>query len=173
MSNSKGGPHRTWTGTEPRRDGLIFWISAWVPVLIGIVVIAIESTETFGSNHTSVPLRRLWEALFGAVTDPRWEVIHHILRKCGHFFAYGFIGLAWLRAWWMTLPKSHFFTDAALALLGTGLIASCDEFHQSFLPNRTASVYDVLLDCSGALVLELIVYLFVRAFRPKHLARAA
>jgi VanZ family protein len=173
MSNSKGGSYRTGTSTEPRREALKFWTSAWLPVLIGIVVIAIESTETFGSNHTSGPLRRLWEALFGAVSEPHWDVIHHIIRKAGHFFAYGFIGLAWLRAWWMTLPKSHFFTDAALALLGTGLIASCDEFHQSFLPNRTASVYDVLLDCSGALVLELIVYLFVRAFRPKRLARAA
>jgi VanZ family protein len=165
MSNSKRG----LTGFK----ALKFWTSAWLPVLIGIVVIAIESTETFGSNHTSAPLRRLWQALFGAVTDPRWDVIHHILRKCGHFFAYGFIGLAWLRAWWMTLPKSHFFADASLALFGTALIASCDEFHQSFLPNRTASVYDVLIDCSGALVLELVVYLFVRAFRPKHLARAA
>jgi len=173
MSNSKVGPYHTSTRTEPRRDGLKFWTSAWLPVLIGILIIVIESTETFGSNHTSVPLRRLWEALFGVVTDPHWDVIHHILRKCGHFFAYGFIGLAWLRAWWMTLPKSRFFPDAALALLGTALIASCDEFHQSFLPNRTASVYDVLLDCSGALVLELIVYLFVRTFRPKHLARAA
>jgi VanZ family protein len=165
MSNSKRGA----SGFEAFK----FWTSAWLPVLIGIVVIAIESTETFGSNHTSGPLRRLWEALFGAVTEPRWDVIHHIIRKCGHFFAYGFIGLAWLRAWWMTLPKSHFFTDAALALFGTALIASCDEFHQSFLPNRTASVYDVLLDCSGALVLELLVYLFVRAFRPKRLAHAA
>ena len=164
------------SNSSRRRSGfesLKFWISAWLPVLIGIVVIGIESTEAFGSNHTSGPLRRLWEALFGAVSEPRWELIHHLIRKCGHFFAYGFIGLAWLRAWWMTLPKSQFFTDACLALLGTALIASCDEFHQSFLPNRTASVYDVLIDCSGALVLELIVYLFVRAFRPKRLARAA
>jgi VanZ family protein len=137
------------------------------------VVIAIESTEMFGANFTSGPLRSLWEALFGAVSDSRWDVIHHIIRKCGHFIAYGFIGLAWLRAWWMTLPKSRFFTDAALALLGTALIASCDEFHQTFLPNRTGTFSDVLLDCSGALVLELIVYLFARAFRPKHLARAA
>jgi VanZ family protein len=171
MSNSNAGPDRARTASQ--NGGLKFWTSAWLPVLVGIVVIAIESTETFGSNHTSGPLRRLWEALFGVVTDPRWELIHHIIRKCGHFFAYGFIGLAWLRAWWMTLPKSHFFTDATLALLGTGLIASCDEFHQSFLPNRTASVYDVLIDCSGALVLELLVYLFVRSFRPKRLARAA
>ena len=150
-----------------------YWVKVWLPVVAGICVIALESTEMMGANHTSGPLRRLWEALFGAVTDPRWDIIHNFIRKCGHFFAYGFIGLAWLRAWWMTLPRSDFFTDAALALFGTCLIASCDEFHQSFLPNRTASVYDVLIDCSGALVLELIVYLFVRAFRPKKLARAA
>jgi len=173
MSNSRPGRSHHESRFESRHEALKFWTSAWFPVLIGVIVIAIESTETFGSNHTSGPLRHLWEALFGAVTDPRWDVIHHILRKCGHFFAYGFIGLAWLRAWWMTLPRSDFFTDAALALFGTCLIASCDEFHQSFLPNRTASVYDVLIDCSGALVLELIVYLFVRAFRPKKLARAA
>jgi VanZ family protein len=169
MSSSKRGLSRT----EAQARDLKFWISAWLPVLIGIAIIAIESTETFGSNHTSAPLRRVWEALFGVVTDPRWDVIHHILRKCGHFFAYGFIGLAWLRAWWMTLPLSHFITDATLALLGTALIASCDEIHQTFLPNRTGSAWDVLLDCSGALVLELIVYLFARSFRPKRLARAA
>jgi VanZ family protein len=177
MSNSNPGPSRTRTSTEfrfeSRYDSLKFWTSAWLPVLIGMILIAIESTEIFGANHTSGPLRRLWQALFGAVTDPRWDVIHHLIRKCGHFFAYGFIGLAWLRAWWMTLPKSHFFIDAALALLGTALIASCDEIHQTFLPNRTGSAWDVLLDCSGALVLELIVYLFARTFRPKRLARAA
>jgi VanZ family protein len=165
--------NRVLSPAEPQTKDLKFWIGAWLPVLIGIVIIVIESTETFGSNHTSGPLRRVWEALFGTVTDPRWEVIHHYIRKCGHFFAYGFIGLAWLRAWWMTLPKSHFFTDATLALLGTALIASCDEIHQTFLPNRTGSIWDVLLDCSGALVLELIVYLFARSFRPKRLARAA
>ncbi len=169
MSSSERGS----SGTKSENRDIKFWISTWLPVLIGIAIIAVESTETFGANHTSGPLRRLWEALFGAVTDPRWEVIHHILRKCGHFFAYGFIGLAWLRAWWMTLPKSKFLTDAALALLGTALIASCDEIHQTFLPNRTGTFSDVLLDCSGALVLELIVYLFARSFRPKHLARAA
>jgi VanZ family protein len=165
MSNSKRG----LSGFEAGK----FWISAWLPVLMGILIIAFESTEALGANHTSDPLRRLWEALFGAVTAARWDEIHHMIRKCGHFFAYGFIGLAWLRAWWMTLPKSHFFTDAALALFGTALIASCDEIHQTSLPNRTGSAWDVLIDCSGALVLELIVYLFARGFRLKRLARAA
>jgi VanZ family protein len=72
----------------------------------------------------------------------------------------------------MTLPHSHFPEDAFLALLGTSLIASLDEYHQTFLPNRTGSIWDVLLDCCGALTLQLIVYLYLRIFRPKQLARA-
>jgi hypothetical protein len=41
------------------------------------------------------------------------------------------------------------------------------------LPNRTSSPWDVLLDCTGALTLQLLVYLFMRITRPKQLARAA
>ena len=94
-------------------------------------------------------------------------MIHHILRKCGHFFAYGFIGLAWLRAWWMTMPKSRFFTDAALALFGTGLIASCDEFHQTFIPSRTGTPVDVMLDTAGACAMCLLVWLICWTMRAR------
>lgn len=153
------------------RHELKFWVSAWLPVAIGAGVIALESTELFGANHTSGPLRWLFEILFGAVGNARWEVIHHLIRKSGHFFGYGAIGLVWLRAWWMTLPRSRFLHDAFLALLGTALVASCDEWHQTFLPNRTGSPWDVLLDCCGAIVLQLAVYIYLRLMRPKKLAR--
>jgi len=59
----------------------------------------------------------------------------------------------------MTLPHSRFLQDAVLAPLGTALMASADEYHQSFLPNRTGSSWDVLLDCCGAIVLQVVVYL--------------
>ncbi len=157
--------------SKPR--GLRYWMSAWLPVAIGVAVIALESTESFGSDHTSVPLRWLWQALFGPVGDARWEILHHYIRKSGHFVGYGLIGLAWLRAWWFTLPRSRFLPDAILALLGTAVIASADEWHQTFLPNRTGSAWDVLLDCTGAIVLQIVVYLFMRLFRPKRLTRAA
>jgi VanZ family protein len=155
------------------KDSLKFWISAWLPVVIGVGVIMLESTEWLGSEHTSHPLRRLWEALFGPASNASWEVIHHMIRKSGHFFGYGFIGVAWLRAWWMTLPHSHFLEDTFLALLGTSLVASLDELHQSYLPNRTGSPWDVMLDCTGALTLQLIVYIYLRLLRPKRLAREA
>lgn len=154
------------------RRGLSFWLSAWMPVVVGIAIIFMESTAYFGADRTSGPFRWIFESIFGPVSNARWLILHHLIRKTGHFFGYGGIGLAWLRAWWMTLPKSHFLHDAALALLGTALIASTDEFHQTFLPNRTGMASDVLLDCCGAITLQLMVYVFMRSFRPKRLARA-
>lgn len=155
------------------RNTIRYWIWTWLPVALGIAMITVESTRTFGANHTVHWLQRLYEALFGPVTAACIDELNHILRKTGHFFGYGLIGLAWLRAWWFTLPRSRFFTDFVLAMLGTAAIASCDEWHQSFLPNRGSSPWDVLLDCTGALTLQLIVYIYVRIARPKQLARAS
>jgi VanZ family protein len=150
-----------------------FWLSAWLPVLLGILMIAVESTEWLGADKTVGPLRLLFQAIFGHVGDRQWQIIHQYIRKSGHFFGYGVVGLAWLRAWWMTLPHSRFIPDALLALLGTGFLAAADEFHQSFIPNRTSSPWDVLIDCCGAITLQLMIYLFLRVSCPKRLARAA
>jgi len=158
MSNSKRGP---W-----------YWISAWLPVAVGVALIMMESTEYMGPEHTTGPLRLLFESIFGRVSNEKWDLLHLVIRKTGHFLGYGFIGLAWLRAWWMTLPHSRFLHDALLALLGTALVASCDEWHQTFLPNRSGSAWDVLLDCCGAITLQFVVYLWMRIFRSKRLAQA-
>ncbi len=71
--------------------GLRFYISAWLPVAIGISVIALESTIWFGADQTSTPLRRVYEFLFGQVSDVRWPAIHHLIRKSGHFVGYGLL----------------------------------------------------------------------------------
>jgi VanZ family protein len=148
-----------------------FWLRAWLPVVIGVGVIALESTTLFGAEHTSGPFRWLYQALFGAVNDTEWGVIHFYLRKSGHFLGYGLLALALLRAWWLTLPRSVFVMDALLALLGTAMTASADELHQTFLPGRTGTPWDVLIDCSGAITLQLLVYIGMRIFKPKKLAR--
>jgi VanZ family protein len=155
------------------RRTLSYWLRAWLPVVAAICVIGVESTEFLGADRTSGPLRWVFEHIFGHVTKGRWEILHHYIRKSGHFLGYGTMGLLWLRAWWMTLPLSSFTLDASLALLGTALVACADEFHQSFLPNRTGVPSDVLLDCCGAVVLQLIVYTYMRLRSPKRLVRAA
>lgn len=140
---------RTKTGPWGPR----FWISAWWPVAVGIAIVFMESTPYFGSDRTSHPLRWLVQLVFGPLSDTTWDFLHHLMRKSGHFLGYGLLGLAWLRAWRMTLPGARFLSQAGLALLGTALVAGWDEWHQSFLPNRTGSPWDVLLDCCGAAAL--------------------
>ncbi len=147
------------------RRGFWFWVDAWWPVAAGIAIITIESTAAFGSDRTSGPLRWLVKLFFGQLRDAAWDLVHHLIRKSGHFLGFGTLGLLWLRAWRMTLPDARFLSQAALALLGTALVASWDEWHQTFLPNRTGSPYDVLLDCCGAAFMMGIVYIYLRLSR--------
>jgi len=153
--------------------GLRFWLSAWLPVVLGILVIAVESTQYLGAEYTSGPFRWIYQAIFGPVSNARWGEIHFLIRKSGHFLGYGLICLAWLRAWWMTLPHSRLLFVSALALLGTAVVSASDELHQFFLPDRTGTPWDVLLDCCGAIVMQLLVYMLVRLFWPKRLERVA
>lgn len=96
--------------------------------------------------------------------------MNHYIRKCGHFFGYGVMGLLWLRAWWMTLSNARFIKDALLGLLATAILASIDEYHQTLIPNRTGSMRDVLLDCTGAVTVLLIAYFYTRIAKPARLA---
>ena len=144
-----------------------FRIHAWWPVVVGAALVAFSSSPRFGADHTSGPLRWLWQFIFGPVSNQHWDFVHLCIRKGGHFIAYGILGLAWLRAWRMSLPRMRLHFDAALAVLGTAVIASCDEFHQTFLPNRHGSPWDVLLDCCGATVLCLLACAIMRFLRSK------
>jgi VanZ family protein len=148
------------------RPGFGFWVNAWWPVAVGVALIALESTKYLGSDRTSGPLRVVFEALFGPVSNANWDTIHHSIRKVGHFLGYGALGLTWLRAWLMTLPHNQFLFNAGLAIVGTAIVASCDEWHQTFLPNRTGTLWDVALDCCGALFMQAVAFLYLRSSRP-------
>ncbi len=140
----------------------LHWIRAWFPVGLAVLMIAMESTEYLGADHTSGPLRWLWEHVFGPVNEEAWALLHHLIRKTGHFTGYGIVALTWMRAFWMSLPRLNFFQTAVLAVVGTALTASGDEFHQTFLPNRTGLASDVLLDCCGATTMLLVFYVTMR-----------
>lgn len=135
----------------------------WIPALIGIGVILAESTATMSAANTSRWLLPLWLKLFGPVSPERWSVIHHYIRKTGHFVGYGAVSLGFFEAWRVTLEqrrlawRARFRYAALLALLSTLLLASWDEWHQSFLPGRTSSIHDVGIDFCGALSAHLIL----------------
>jgi VanZ family protein len=46
-----------------------------------------------------------------------------------------------------------------LSIVFTILYAASDEFHQSFVPSRSASVFDVMIDTTGGICGTLLSYL--------------
>jgi VanZ family protein len=146
--------------------GWRWWVNVWAPVAIAIGVICIESTETFSAQNTSSWLRPIFQRLFGAIGDDAWGLFHHYLRKTGHFIGYGTVCLTFLRAWLHTLDRrgpmgllAWRLESSILAIFSTAIVASGDEFHQTFLPGRTGTPVDVLLDSIGACVFCLAIWL--------------
>jgi hypothetical protein len=80
--------------SAPPDRGLRWWFKVWIPVVLAVGVICVESTGTFSSEHTSGWLRPILERLFGAFQDETWGEFHHALRKTGHFVGYIPAGLA-------------------------------------------------------------------------------
>lgn len=121
-----------------------------MPVIIWMTLIFIGSTDVLSAEHTSrflVPFLR-W-------LDPQisWAMLYSIqtiVRKLGHVTEYAILAILLWRAlaganWkWSTL-----FT---ISLIACGVFATSDEFHQSFVPSRTPSAHDVMIDVAGALL---------------------
>ena len=81
--------------------------------------------------------------------------------KLMHFTAYailGFLGMGGVRA----MAHGYRPEQAWLVCLLVGLYGISDEFHQSFIPGRTADVLDVAADVAGGLLGTWLMYALVR-----------
>ena len=88
-------------------------------------------------------------------------MFHYILRKGGHFLGYGILGYLCFRAFVHTLKSTSHITNAALAIVCASFVAALDEWHQSFLHDRTGQFQDVALDTLGAVALVSLATIFV------------
>ncbi|HYM76276.1 MAG TPA: VanZ family protein [Candidatus Dormibacteraeota bacterium] len=140
-------------------------LKAWIALILWLIVIAIESTTYLSSQNTSRFLYPMLHFLFG-IDYASFEPWHVFIRKSGHVFGYGLLSILLFRAWRETLPASRgarwTFRWANIAVLGTALVASLDEWHQSFLPSRTGTMHDVILDTCAGIAAQLALFLYLR-----------
>jgi len=156
--------------SNPCSGAVVRWpalIQAWLPVFLFACVFVVESTSYLGANHTSQPLHNFLHSFLGASVDHNWAYTHHLLRKAGHFAGYGTLSLICFRGLRLTLGSAagwarRDLAGHALAIGAAFLVASADEFHQTFLPNRTGTFSDVLLDTAGATAFQLLLFMAVR-----------
>jgi len=132
----------------------------WLPSAIWLAVIATESTNLGSADHTSRILYPIFHFLFKM--DPeRFAVWHAVLRKTGHFVGYFTLSVLLFRSWRATFPRLSTrwcLQWGTLAFLCTVLVAILDEWHQTFLPSRTGTIRDVILDSSAALIAQITLF---------------
>jgi VanZ family protein len=101
-------------------------VPRWLPALLLMAVIFVFSSR----SSDELPDFGGWDYFF---------------KKGAHALGYGLLALSYLRA----LPRRNYLLAWFLAVL----YSATDEFHQSFVPGRHASVVDVIVfDNLGAMI---------------------
>ena len=137
------GPLADWQSRQSR-----LW--RYIPLILWMAVIFFASTSEFSASNTELVIQPLLRWLFPHITGERIALFHFLVRKAGHFTEYAILGLLAARAFASShtaLRRSWFFA----ALILVSVYALSDEYHQSFVPSRTASIYDSLVDMAGGL----------------------
>jgi VanZ family protein len=141
---------------------------AWLAAGLWLTLIVIESSAVFSSENTGRLLYPILHFLFGV--DP-FEFLHwhFYLRKSGHVIGYAILSILLFRAWRVTIPvpvrPRWSIVWARIAFFMTALVASLDEWHQSYLPSRTGNVRDVLLDSTAALGAQILLFLVLKGWQ--------
>ncbi len=129
------------------------------PVILWAAAIFVFSSGLFSGSNTSSVLRPLVLWIYPSATETGLALVHGLVRKTSHFVEYAILALLLARALRTSLReflRNHWF---AVSLAFVALYALSDEFHQSFVSSRTASIYDCLIDTAGGLA----ALVFVRA----------
>jgi VanZ family protein len=138
----------------------------WIAAGLWLGLITVESTSFLSAENTGRILYSLLVQLFGAIDPNRFAYWHHYLRKSGHVVGYAMLSYLLFRAWRATLPLPAggrwALKWAQIAFLMTALVATLDEWHQSYIPTRTGTGWDVVLDSSAALTAQVLLWLIFR-----------
>ena len=140
-------------------------LSRYGPPVIWAALIFIGSSDLLSASHTSAFLTRPLHWLFPNASDATLATIHFVLRKIGHFTEYAILALLAARAFRSSsreLLRARWFWVSLLFVVAYSL---SDEFHQSFVPSRTPSILDSMIDSAGGLAA--LVWLAIRVRRPR------
>ncbi|MFN2492188.1 MAG: VanZ family protein [Pyrinomonadaceae bacterium] len=132
------------------------------PLLLWMAFISLASTHGFSSLNTSIVIGPLLRWAFPDLSDAGLAAIHFLIRKAAHVVEYAILAFLARRAFITSsveLLQRRWFQGALSLLLIYSLL---DEFHQSFVSSRTASIYDSAIDVAGGLTVLLIFKFYGR-----------
>ena len=134
------------------------FLSRYLPLIVWLAFISFASSDDFNASNTSRIIGPLILWLFPNTSPETLAVVHFITRKIAHFTEYAILGFLAARAF-RTSPhpaiKQRWFLICATLIVVYALL---DEYHQSFVPSRTPSIYDSMIDIAGGLTALVFIY---------------
>lgn len=126
-------------------------IRIWLPPIAWAAMIFVFSGGPFSGERTGGIVEPLLRFFFPGLSDSAVHIIHLLIRKLGHVAEYFVLGVLVMRSlrerYRPKLSRRH----AVIAVALTSLYAVSDELHQLWVPHRSASVMDVVIDIIGAI----------------------
>jgi VanZ family protein len=141
------------------------FLKYWLPALIWMALIFSASSDSHSYEHSSRLIAPLLHWLFPQMPETRVDAIVYFTRKCAHLTEYAVLALLLWRAVRRPMkndPRPWVWPEAGLALAIVFLYAASDEFHQIFVPTRTAQVSDVFIDTAGGAASLLALWMIGR-----------
>ena len=124
-------------------------LAIWLPPIAWAAVIFLLSTEDFAAEHTATWLEWAVRLVLPSLSHHTFEVLHVVLRKAAHVAEYFVLALLLDRAWREGSPLRPRWAPLAAFVVAV-LYSLTDEYHQTFVPERTASLFDCGFDSLGA-----------------------
>jgi len=139
----------------------------WAPVLFWMVFTYWMSSATFSSMNTASILEPIIRFFVPSISRKEFIAIHRIIRKLAHVTEYLILGVLLFRAFRAGSEEKRLWHWAISSLAVLVLFAMTDEFHQSFLRVRTASLRDVYFDTLGGLLAQCVSVLWYQRLHLK------
>jgi len=134
----------------------------WLPAVAWMAMVLAASTDTFSARNTGEILHAVLVWIFGQVNAATFGLLHFLVRKSAHFTEYAILSALWFRASRVHPASLWRLRWALIGLIISLSVAIIDEIHQSFVPSRTSSARDVLLDFCGALFAQILIWYALR-----------
>lgn len=143
--------------TNDQVRAVVRFLSRYVPLIAWLAFISFASSGSFSAGNTSRVIGPLILWLFPNTSAETLAIVHFTTRKLAHFTEYAILGFLAARAF-RTSPRpaisSRWFLISATLVVTFALM---DEYHQTFVPTRTGSIFDSLIDIAGGLTALLLV----------------
>jgi VanZ family protein len=131
-------------------------LTYWLPPVVWAAVILSASTDAFSMSNTGGWLEEI-TAWFGhPLGGSTGDLVNYVIRKIAHVTEYGILSALLFRALRGEQTRWSIRWAAGAVALAV-LVASLDEFHQTFVASRTGTWHDVVLDAAGAAIVQITI----------------